>query len=187
MRRTITGFHQDELGHWVADLDCGHGQHVRHEPPWQERPWVLSEAGRAARLGEALECLKCERPEPVPVPTSRATAPHYAWGDGADGWHLVRHDLLSVIEERMPPGTSEVRHWHARARQFFYVLRGRLVIEFPHGPVELSAGTGCEVPPGTEHQVLNRGPDPADFLVVSQPSSHGDRHTGPRPDARPDR
>ncbi|MGH7532827.1 MAG: DUF3565 domain-containing protein, partial [Gemmatimonadales bacterium] len=23
MQRTITGFHQDDEGHWVAELDCG--------------------------------------------------------------------------------------------------------------------------------------------------------------------
>jgi hypothetical protein len=30
----IIAFHQDEQGDWVADLACGHGQHVRHRPPW---------------------------------------------------------------------------------------------------------------------------------------------------------
>ena len=51
-----------------------------------------------------------------------ATAPHYVWGEGCDGWHLVRAAELSVIEERMSPGTSEKPHLHTRARQFFYVL-----------------------------------------------------------------
>jgi hypothetical protein len=45
MRRRIIGFHEDTEGHWVADLECGHAQHVRHEPPWQERSWV-PDAGR---------------------------------------------------------------------------------------------------------------------------------------------
>lgn len=31
--RRIVGFHQDQKGHWVADLECGHAQHVRHDPP----------------------------------------------------------------------------------------------------------------------------------------------------------
>lgn len=34
MKRSIAGFHQDEESHWVAELDCGHGQHMRHDPPW---------------------------------------------------------------------------------------------------------------------------------------------------------
>lgn len=57
--RRITGFHQDEERHWVADLECGHGQHVRHQPPWQNREWVLSEDGRAKFLGVELGCVKC--------------------------------------------------------------------------------------------------------------------------------
>ena len=56
----------------------------------------------------------------------KESAPHYGWGEGCDGWHLVRTPELSVIQERMPPGTSEVRHRHGRARQFFFVLSGRL-------------------------------------------------------------
>jgi ketosteroid isomerase-like protein len=60
MQQRIVGFHQDEEGHWVAELECGHGQHVRHDPPWQERPWVTTEGGRRGRLGTLLECAKCE-------------------------------------------------------------------------------------------------------------------------------
>jgi hypothetical protein len=59
MKRRIVGFHQDEEGHWVADLECGHTQHVRHQPPWILRPWVLTEEGRAAFIGHELVCLKC--------------------------------------------------------------------------------------------------------------------------------
>ena len=42
----ITGFHLDEDNHWVADLSCNHTQHVRHNPPWQQREWVFSDNGR---------------------------------------------------------------------------------------------------------------------------------------------
>jgi hypothetical protein len=62
MQQQIVGFHQDEEGHWVAELACGHGQHVRHDPPWQVRPWVLTEQGRRSRLGVLLECSRCDEP-----------------------------------------------------------------------------------------------------------------------------
>ncbi len=60
MMQAITGFHQDEQGDWVADLACGHGQHVRHQPPLSFRPWVLSPEGRRRYLGTNLNCKKCE-------------------------------------------------------------------------------------------------------------------------------
>jgi len=57
--RRIVGFHQDAEQHWVAELECGHAQHVRHTPPWEVRPWVLTEASRAERLGTVLPCRLC--------------------------------------------------------------------------------------------------------------------------------
>jgi tellurite resistance-related uncharacterized protein len=61
MDTTIVGFHQDADGDWVADLACGHAQHVRHQPPWQRRAWVTSPEGRATRLGIAIDCPPCDR------------------------------------------------------------------------------------------------------------------------------
>lgn len=60
--RAIVGFHQDQEGEWVADLECGHGQHVRHDPPWQNRPWVTTVEGRAGFLGTPLQCVLCATP-----------------------------------------------------------------------------------------------------------------------------
>ncbi len=60
MQRKIVGFHRDQKSDWVADLACGHGQHVRHNPPFENRPWVVTEDGRAAKLGVALNCVRCD-------------------------------------------------------------------------------------------------------------------------------
>ncbi len=60
MRREIVGFHQDEAGDWVAELECGHGYHVRHQPPFQDRAWVLGEKGRQEHIGVEVECVRCE-------------------------------------------------------------------------------------------------------------------------------
>jgi hypothetical protein len=57
--QAIIGFHLDEQAHWVADLACGHGQHVRHDPPWQNRVWTQTEPGRKAMLGTLLMCKRC--------------------------------------------------------------------------------------------------------------------------------
>ncbi len=65
MNQPIVGFHQDAESHWVAELACGHGQHVRHDPPWQIRPWVLAEETRRAFLGKVLNCVKCDQAAPA--------------------------------------------------------------------------------------------------------------------------
>ncbi len=63
MKRAIIGFTKDEHGNWVALLSCGHPQHVRHDPPFTLRPWVESAAGRAGKIGVALNCVRCDRLE----------------------------------------------------------------------------------------------------------------------------
>jgi hypothetical protein len=60
MKQKIVGFHQDNEGHWVAELACGHRQHVRHDPPLVSHPWVLTEEGRQRFLGFELECKLCD-------------------------------------------------------------------------------------------------------------------------------
>ena len=57
--RKIIGYHQDEHADWVAELSCGHAQHVRHNPPWLLRPWVISVEGRNDHLGRMMPCRKC--------------------------------------------------------------------------------------------------------------------------------
>lgn len=59
MDRRIVAYNQDEAGDWIAVLECGHTQHVRHDPPWQVREWVTTEAGRRGRIGTVLVCGAC--------------------------------------------------------------------------------------------------------------------------------
>jgi mannose-6-phosphate isomerase-like protein (cupin superfamily) len=110
---------------------------------------------------------------------SRENAEHYKWGGAAgtycDGWYLVQTPELNVIEEAMPPGTSETRHHHVKARQFFYVLEGVLTVDIEHHDFVLHAGEGIEIAPGQSHQAINRSGGIARMLVTSQPPSHGDR------------
>jgi hypothetical protein len=44
----LLDFHQDAQGHWVASLLRGHSQLLRHQPPWQNRPWVMATRQRQA-------------------------------------------------------------------------------------------------------------------------------------------
>ncbi len=106
---------------------------------------------------------------------SKDTAPHYVWGNNCHGWHLVKQAELSVIHELMLPGTSEVRHYHQRSRQFFFVLSGQATIEIAGTRQVLCEHEGVEVPSGVPHQMLNESEQDLEFLVISQPPSHGDR------------
>lgn len=106
---------------------------------------------------------------------SKNTAPHYTWGDDCDGWHLLQGDDLHIIHERMPPGSSERRHYHPTARQFFFVLRGELTMELAGAEVKLLAGAGLHVEPLAPHQAINGSNGDVEFLVVSSPSTRGNR------------
>lgn len=57
---------QDEDGHWVAVLSCGHTQHLRHLPPWQNRAWVLDPQQRSQQLGQPFSCGWCNAEAVLP-------------------------------------------------------------------------------------------------------------------------
>ena len=65
MQQAIIAYHQDKEDHWVAELACGHFQHVRHNPPLVSRPWVLTVEGRSKMLGHHVACKKCDELAPV--------------------------------------------------------------------------------------------------------------------------
>jgi quercetin dioxygenase-like cupin family protein len=110
-------------------------------------------------------------------PIRAAETNHYLWGEVCDGWRLASGAELSVIEERMPPGSSEQRHFHSQARQFFYVLAGELTMEVEGRVYGLKSGQGIEITPGERHQARNPEDAGEDvrFLVISTPTSQGDR------------
>jgi putative acetyltransferase len=106
----IRGFHQDEEGYWVADLDCGHAQHMRHDPPWRERAWVMTESGRCSKMGGKVECRECSGlavyrlEKPVDVPGIRMVNElAFEQPDEADIVDRLREscdDLLSLVAVR---------------------------------------------------------------------------------------
>jgi len=106
---------------------------------------------------------------------SANTAEHYIWGNQCDGWLLVDREGVSVIQEKMPPGMTEVRHYHRHARQFFYVLSGTATMEVDGETVQLEVREGIEIAPGVPHQMMNRSEEVLEFLVISVPHAHGDR------------
>lgn len=100
---------------------------------------------------------------------------HYNWDCNCDGWHLVKSDNLSVIQERVPFGCSEARHYHERAEQFFYILSGMASFEMDGVTHELMAGQGIHVIAGISHMLSNQQQEDLVFIVLSTPPGHSDR------------
>ncbi|MEP7352724.1 MAG: cupin domain-containing protein [Acidobacteriota bacterium] len=109
------------------------------------------------------------------VPSDRTNSEHYNWGDSCDGWRLLQRTDLSVIQERVPPGSAEINHYHHQARQFFFVLSGQATLEFKDDSITFDAGQGVHVEPGREHRFVNHSANDVEFLVISCPSTAGDR------------
>jgi mannose-6-phosphate isomerase-like protein (cupin superfamily) len=110
-------------------------------------------------------------------PTNTENAEHYIWGEICEGWHLVKREEISIIQERVPPGAAEVKHLHHRARQFFFILAGQATIEIGNTVFLLRQHEGLEVAPLVPHQFRNEADTDVIFLVISVPPSHGDRET----------
>jgi mannose-6-phosphate isomerase-like protein (cupin superfamily) len=108
-------------------------------------------------------------------PVSMLNAEHYLWGDGCDGWHLLRRNEASVIRERVPPGGAEARHYHSTARQFFFILEGQGCMLLPTGELVLNSGEGLEIAPQVSHQFVNRSDRDVHLLVFSVPPAQKDR------------
>ena len=127
MDRPITGFGVDDAGDWTATLSCGHRQHVRHKPPFENRPWVTTAAGRESRVGAMLNCVRCDRfelPEPADVVgrtpeftertlpetlrTNHATAPG-VWGLIVVTEGLVRFRVAALgVDRDLGPGVPGI-------------------------------------------------------------------------------
>ncbi len=154
MKRAITRFHVDEAGEWVAELSCGHDQHVRHRPPFTERPWVTTPEGRAARVGTPMECPLCDRGE-LPAGLRRVrTSPE--WTERTLPAGLRR-------SHRLAPGT-----W---GRLQVHEGRVRLAVSTdPPRSVEIAAGGEQVIPPDVGHEVEPIGAVRVsiDFLAVDR-------------------
>lgn len=106
---------------------------------------------------------------------SKENSEHYNWGDKCSGWHLVKSESLSVIEELMPPHTAEETHYHNFAEQFFQILKGTASFEIEDNTVEVGEGQGIHIMPQTIHRISNNQNQNLEFIVISRPTTRGDR------------
>jgi len=100
---------------------------------------------------------------------------HYNWGNNCDGWHLLNTNSLSIIQEKMPPKTEESLHFHSKAQQFFFILKGTATFEVNKKSYEVKENNGFHILSNEIHKVYNKSDKDLEFIVVSEPKSHGDR------------
>lgn len=133
--RAITGFSLDAEGHWVAHLSCGHRQHVRHRPPWELRPWVLTEQGRREHVGVTLPCAPCSMPELPPGLEQYKLAGPFTQTTIPAGL-LRRHTLKSGVWGRIVVLEGELVYVIEREPEVSFVLNpdapGIVMPDEPH-------------------------------------------------------
>jgi mannose-6-phosphate isomerase-like protein (cupin superfamily) len=100
---------------------------------------------------------------------------NYKWGNNCDGWHLLKSDRLSVIQEKMPKDSSEQLHYHQYSQQLFYILSGTAHFNIEGETVIVNAGESIHIPNLIQHKIYNTEEEELTFLVISEPKSHGDR------------
>lgn len=133
MRTTIMGFHQDAAADWVAELACGHTQHMRHRPPWQERAWVLNEDGRTQRIGQAIECPLCDMPVlPEHVQPYKRT-PDFT-RQSVPAALLKDHTTKAGVWARIVVTAGELEYSFGEPRRMFVLNRERPGIVRPEVP-----------------------------------------------------
>jgi len=104
---------------------------------------------------------------------------HYKWGNDCDGWVLVDTDALSVKQERMPAQTSESLHYHEKAQQFFFILKGIATFVVENESYTVNAGQAFHIEPGQKHRIINNTAEDIEFILSSQPSTNQDRFNTP--------
>lgn len=106
---------------------------------------------------------------------SKENATQYTWGNQCFGWRLVDTESLSIIQELMPPHTTEKLHYHNRAQQFFRILEGEATFVIEGKIIIVESGNGIHISPKTKHLIRNDNDTDLEFLLISEPSSRGDR------------
>jgi len=100
---------------------------------------------------------------------------HYTWGDDCHGWTFVDTDALSVKQELMPPDTAEKLHYHEKATQLFFVLKGRALFTIDGEETELREQQGIQINPQQKHFIANKQNSDLEFILYSYPSTKNDR------------
>ncbi len=106
---------------------------------------------------------------------NKKNVPYYIWGKNCSSWVLNDDTQISIKQELMPAGTKEQLHFHQKANQFFYILKGQAMFYLDGEVFILNPNDGLSVLNNTKHFIANESNDEIEFLVISQPSTNNDR------------
>ncbi len=106
---------------------------------------------------------------------NKDNSPSYTWGDNCLSWVFVDNENLSVKMESMPSWTKEKLHFHSKAQQFFFILKGVATFYILDKVKSVPENSGILIDPKTEHYIANETENNLDFLVISQPTTNNDR------------
>jgi tellurite methyltransferase len=142
VERLIYGFHRDEENDWVAEISCGHDQHMRHRPPFQLREWTTDAAGRDSHVETPIGCSLCDRTE-MPLGLRRL-------------WSTPEWDENSVPLGLLCSHTVDPRTWGqivVRDGQLRFMASTKPTIDVVLGVKDVQA-----IPPDVEHEMHPLGP-----------------------------
>ncbi len=100
---------------------------------------------------------------------------HYYWGENCQSWRLIDVNDFTVIEEEMPPHTSEKLHFHKNAKQLFYVIAGLAEFEVANKKYKVLTNQSLYIKPNLKHRIFNNTNEPLKFIVISHPTTKNDR------------
>jgi mannose-6-phosphate isomerase-like protein (cupin superfamily) len=100
---------------------------------------------------------------------------HYKWGENCDGWNFVDENSLSIKLEKMLPHTSEQKHYHEHAQQFFFIIKGIATFEIDDKNLIVKQNEGIHILPMQKHKISNQENEELEFILSSQPSTVNDR------------
>lgn len=100
---------------------------------------------------------------------------HYKWGDNCDGWNFISQPDAVVKQELMPAHTSEKLHFHKKAQQFFFILKGEAEFLIENKEITVRPMEGLTIYPGDKHKIMNQGTSDLEFILFSFPSTENDR------------
>src|SRR5262249_19777088 len=77
----------------------------------------------------------------------------------------------SLAEARVPAGAATTPHYHPKAEEIYYILRGTGRMRIDAETTEVGPGDAIAIPPGQVHQIVNTGDETLVFLCCCAPGS----------------